>query len=287
MKGQKIRKDGLIIFLSFFMTLAVFFALPSHPSYAAISFVQNVGTAQSKTSGTTLQKTTVTVTGTNSIIVAFAMDPASGTVSCADSASNTYTKDVDISNGSSTSGVRTVIFSAHNVTALSSGSITVTHPTATARAMAIMEASGIAASYALDKTNSGTGTGTSPSSGTASIGYANELQIGAIGVEGPSGDTFTKGANWTTVQRLGTTGSLAAGNITINQEYVIVSSHVSYTADGTMGTSRLWAAAIATYRESCSADFSYRRKITLQSSQVVGGSDFTNFPALVSESGNW
>jgi len=37
------------------------------------------------------------------------MDPTSGTVSCGDSQGNAYTKDADVTNGSGTAGVRTVV----------------------------------------------------------------------------------------------------------------------------------------------------------------------------------
>src|SRR5439155_8447849 len=58
------------------------------------------------------------------LIVTIAVDPIASTVSVSDGA-NTYTKDADISNGSGTPGVRTLIFSAPVTTALN-GRITIT-----------------------------------------------------------------------------------------------------------------------------------------------------------------
>jgi len=117
--------------------LALCAALFAAPAAAQIAFVKNINVASSKTSGTSLA-ITVPVAGVavgNSIIVSFAMDPATGTVSRTDTASNSYAVDRDQLNGSGTSGVRAVILSAHNVTALASGdTITCTHPSVAARA---------------------------------------------------------------------------------------------------------------------------------------------------------
>src|SRR5437870_2819077 len=57
----------------------------------------------------------------NSIIVRVAMDPLTGTLSCTHTRSNSYAVDKDITNGSGTTAVRTVILSPHNVIALTSG----------------------------------------------------------------------------------------------------------------------------------------------------------------------
>jgi hypothetical protein len=94
----------------------------------------------------------------NRVIVSFAFNPASGTVSCSDSGGNSYAIDKDITNGSGTTGVRTVIASAHVTTALISGNtITCTHPSVTARALSANEFSGVAATSAIDKSASATG----------------------------------------------------------------------------------------------------------------------------------
>ena len=99
---------------------------------AAIAFVKNVGTASSKTLGTTLAVTLaagVNVPAGDSVFVTFAMDPGAGPVSCADSKGNVYSNDADVTNGSLTSGVRTLVFSAPMTTALAPGdTITVTTP---------------------------------------------------------------------------------------------------------------------------------------------------------------
>src|SRR5437870_13681195 len=106
--------------LNFLIVLPVFFASDAQ---AQIAFVKNIATNQSNSTGTSLA-VTVPSTGVavgHSIIISLAMDPASGTVSCTDTHGNSYVVDKDIANGSGTSGVRTVILSAHNVIALTSG----------------------------------------------------------------------------------------------------------------------------------------------------------------------
>jgi uncharacterized delta-60 repeat protein len=253
-------------------------AQPTDLAFGAISKVQDIGTANSKSAGTTLS---VIVSGGgviagHSIVVTFAMDDNSGSVTCSDTAGNTYTVDEDVTNAGE---VRTVIISSHNVSALSGGgTITVTHPSVTARAMSVAEFSGLAATSTFDQKQSGTGNSASPSSGaTPTTTVANELLIGAIGAEGPLGDSFTKGTLWdAALARDGTTGQGAASNITINPEYWVVSATGNYTADGTI-TSRDWAAAIATYKADPSiitAGASGNQTASMaipSSSQYVGG----------------
>src|SRR5437867_3588971 len=157
------------------LALGFFLALPKSEASAAIALAKNVGTNASQSSGTSLALSlTAGVAAGNTVIVTFAMDPAtcsagtcSGPVTCADSKGNTYSKDADVANGSSTSGARTVIFSAPVTTALvSTDTITVTHPSATARAMSVSEFSGLATTAALDKTASATNSSGTPSSGS-------------------------------------------------------------------------------------------------------------------------
>src|SRR5437763_658619 len=101
-----------------------------------------------------------------------------------DSKGNTYSLAADITN---VSNVRTVILAAHNVTALVSGdTITVTHPSASVRALSANEFSGLSPTSALDQTHTATGSSTAPSSGaTAATSEAAELLLGAMGVAGP------------------------------------------------------------------------------------------------------
>src|SRR5439155_2576958 len=174
----------------------------------------------------------------NTVIVTFAMDPDAGTVSCADSKGNTYSKDADQTNGSSTSGVRTVVFSAPVTTALASGdSITVTlQHNVVAKAVSAAEFSGLH-TVPLDKTATATGSSTAASSGsTAATAVPIELLVGAVGVETQSTETFTAGSGYTLLSRVGSaTGGSADLHITISPEFRTVAATGAYAADGALG----------------------------------------------------
>ena len=237
------------------LVLGLLLALWPAAAQATIARVKNIGNAGSTTAGTTLAVTVPTagVAAGNRVIVTVALDPASGTVSCADTKSNVYTKDLDVTQGSGTSGVRTVIFSAPVTTALVSGNtITVTHPSLAARAMNADEFSGIVASGALDKIASAVGSSTTASSGsTATTAQANELLVGAVGVETRS-EAFTAGSGYTLLASVSSSAAgTAANNVTIDYEARIVAATGAYVADGTLATSRQWAAGIATYEDAC------------------------------------
>src|SRR5262249_30368319 len=102
----------------------------------------------------------------DTVIITFAVDPSSGTVSASDTKGNTYTNDVDVADGSSTNGVRTVILSSRITTALTTtDSITINFPSAVAKAAAAYKVAGLVTSGTiLDKTHTGTGSGDSPDS---------------------------------------------------------------------------------------------------------------------------
>ena len=136
---------------------------------AAIAFVKNVGFDANTTTGTSISITVPAggVAFGHTVLVSFAMDPAAGAVSCTDSKGNSYRAVVDFANGSGTTGVRTVVFSARIVTALVGGNtITVTHPSVDARAVSINEFSGLGF---VDLTHTAAGFNGSPSSGSTAI----------------------------------------------------------------------------------------------------------------------
>src|SRR5207247_10537427 len=177
-------------------TLALLLPLAASEARAVIGFVKNIGTNSSATTGTTIA-VTVPAAGVatgDSVILTLAMADARGGVTATDSKGNTYSLAADITNASN---VRTVILAAHNVTALVSGdTITVTHPSASVRALSANELSGLSPTSALAQTHAGTGSSTAPSSGaTAATTEAAELLLGAMGVAGPISDTFTAGTN--------------------------------------------------------------------------------------------
>src|SRR5438876_5027592 len=188
------------------LAVALLFGLAASEARAVIAFVKNIGTSSSATTDTTIA-VTVPAAGVatgDSVILTLAMADASGGVTATDSKGNTYSLAADITNALN---VRTVILAAHNVTALVSGdTITVTHPSASVRALSANEFSGLSPTSALDQTQTATGSSTAPSSGAtaAATSEAAELLLGAMGVAGPISDAFTAGTNYTALTPAGT-----------------------------------------------------------------------------------
>ncbi len=222
------------------------------PLSATIGYVKNVGNNNSKTAGTSLA---VTVPGGgvargNLLAVYFAMDGDTTAPTCADTKGSVYTVGANAQFASpGTGNVRTTLFYAPVNTALVSGdTITVTHPSVTARAMSVSEFSNVNTFHTSAAT---TGTSTTPSSGNAATTVANTLLVGAIGAEGPVEDSFTPGGSYNAAPPTedGTTTGTAATNITMDPEYRVVGAAGNYPADGTI-TSRDWAAALAVFYNS-------------------------------------
>jgi hypothetical protein len=228
------------------------------PAHAAIGLPTNLGIQSSKTAGTTLSLTIAGgVPDGDSIIVTFAMNYSiAAGVSCADNRGNSYAVDVDaaqVPSGGGSSGVRTVVCSAHNVQGVTAGTIvTVTHPSVTARAMAALSVSGLAKTSPVDQTAAGaSGTGPLPSCNTTlpPTTFADELLVAAIGVEGPSGDTLTYPFAWTALVKSGTTGGSSSSNATVNRAYRIVSATGTYGVTGTsLSPPALWASGLVSYK---------------------------------------
>jgi len=115
---------------------------------------------------------------------------------------------------------------------------------------ALLEIANVAAASQLDQTAAATGSSTSPSSGaTSATTQAYEVVIGAIGTEGPGGDTQGSWSNgFQPIAYTGTTGGAAAANVSLSVGYKIVNATGAQTAAKTGITSRQWGAAVATYK---------------------------------------
>src|SRR5262249_26543764 len=152
----------------------------------SISTPVTIATGGTTSSGSTLTSSTFSqsVAAGNTLIVTVAMDPSSTSVTVSDGKGNTYTKDADVTNGSGTSGVRTLIFSAPITNALTtSDKITVTFGTSiAAKAVSVHVVGGLVSASLADQSHTGTGNSSSPSSGTTgTTAQADELLIGAVG----------------------------------------------------------------------------------------------------------
>jgi uncharacterized repeat protein (TIGR02543 family) len=219
---------------------------------AGISYIGDAGSNQSKSAGTSLAiATTGAVAAGDDIIITFVTDPA-GTVSSVSDGVNTYSQVIDVTNSTN---VRTMVYAAYNVSALPGGStITVTHASATARSAIVSVFRGLANSAVVDQTRTATGSASAVSSGaTSTTTQADELLIGAIGLEGPHGDAPSVWQNsFTFGPRLGTNfGSTGGGDTDVLAQmgWRIVGATGAYTAQiVNLNTSRDWAASIATFK---------------------------------------
>lgn len=227
----------------------------------AIGTPVSIGTAQNKTAGTDLVITVPAggVPAGAMIVVCWANDNNGGVNDNVDAISDTAGNSYDeglVGQGfvRNADGVNAGIAFALNVGALSSGN-TITlagNSGAAAKAAAAFYVTGIATSSAKDQGGTATGTDTTPSVSTsAGTTQADEITIGIVGTEGPSGDTFTQDASpayATPPVRIGTTGAAAASNITLAGGYFIETATGTKTYNPTLGTSRDWAAVIATFK---------------------------------------
>ena len=221
---------------------------------AGLSYIGNIGSTQSKTAGTSLAITTnAAVAAGDDILVTFATDPAGAVSSITDTAGNTYSQVVDVTN---TGNVRTLVYAAYNVTTLPSGStITINHTSVTARSAVASVFRGLASATVVDQTKTATGSTAAVSSGaTSTTTQTDELLIGAVGIEGPNYDAPSVWQNsFTYGPRLGTTFGTCTGggdtDITAQMGWRIVGSTGAYTAQTVnLNTTRDWAAAIATFK---------------------------------------
>jgi len=225
---------------------------------AGISFIGEVGKNWSKTAGTSLTVTTnAAVSAGDDILLVFAADEEGTVSSVTDGAGNTYELAVQIANDATgaAAGVITHIYAAYNVAALASGgTITINHTSVTARSAVVSAFRGLASSSVVDQTKTATGSAAAVSTGaTGTTAQADELLIGAIGLEGPNVDAPSVWQNsFSYGPRLGTSFGASSGDatdITAQMGWRIVGATGAYTAQIiNLNTARDWAAAIATFK---------------------------------------
>src|SRR5437870_4535143 len=229
-----------------------------------------IGTANSGNSTTTtLTQTGVTVAAGKTIFVTVAMDGGTQTVTVSDNGSggsNSYTKDADVTNGSGTTGIRTLVFSAPVTHALSSGTITIcsgaTAPACSGGTAVNMAATsfyfnGIVSPSPKDLCHTGTGNSTTPSSGItattctgttpATTSQADELLVGAVGMDSKQGN-LTAGNSFTNLTNSQDGGS-ASNQLQLQPAYLVVDAAGQYAATWTYNKPAApWAAAVVTYK---------------------------------------
>ena len=221
-----------------------------------------LGSANNKTAGTTLVITLSYIPAVGeTVLIAFGMDGATGTVSCTDNAStpNTYVVDVDKAAASpSSSNVRGCIIRAYIASNTSLTTITITHPSVTAKVVLAYGRHGVLQASPLDKTASAVGTTGNASSGaTATTTDACEVLFSMVVYESDS-NACSVGTGMTPDQEYNNTisatgGSGTASNLTIFAGFAIQTATNTQTGDFT-NPSTDWVACIATYK--CSGDSS-------------------------------
>ncbi|OYV95734.1 MAG: hypothetical protein B7Z73_02005 [Planctomycetia bacterium 21-64-5] len=246
---------------------------------SAIHEIQAFSSSQYQSGVTSLAVNVPTaIAAGHTVLVEVAIDNA-GTVSVSDSAGNTYTNDYDQSNGGGPN-VRTIVFRASGVKALAANStITVTVPSgSTAKAVSVMEFSGLSSSP-LDQFHQASGSATNVDSTKApNTTQANELLLGAIGVEASPSVSFTAGSGYTALSSAGTSGG--GNNEMILPEYDIESAIGGYNANGTLATKQQFEAEIVTYK----ADLTTQYAISSVPASATAGAAF-NITVTAEQSG--
>lgn len=231
--------------------------------------VQSIGNTQDKSSGPSIQMTTVggNVPVGDVIVVVVAKDN-SGTsdtdsgvefTQVTDGAGNVYTKARERVNGSPGAGNGAVaaIFFTKVTTQLNSGA------TITASFSVNITASAISAwRFTIGAGNvvsvEGGATGspeegtTTPSVTLSGLASGEYLWVAATAVEGPIGQGFTQDSDYTSMNRQGTTGGGVTTNMTINPAFRIFSG-TSDTYAPTLGTSSDLAQILVALKEAAPA----------------------------------
>ncbi len=213
-----------------------------------------LGTGNAKTTGVSPVVNNALTAGHRVIAVLAGDELISGSVEAVGAGASggtlTLVKDAEANNASN---VNISIWSAKVITTTGSGNIQCTGVDFVAKAMTVLSVSGLD-DTPLDKTASATGNGTAASSGaTATLTQADELVIGAIGVEDEIDDqtgVWDTGSGQVSgnEQETGTNGGGDASNISIYSAAQVVSATTAMTASNTGMDSIDWAAAIATYK---------------------------------------
>jgi hypothetical protein len=152
--------------------------------------------AVSAASGTTLGALFTSANAAGNSIIVVVGAGSNGTLSIADTASNTYLSAVS---GANSTTFEAQIFYATNIVSNAANTVTVTTTSSSSLAIQVYEVSGlIAQAGALGQNSSGSGTGATASTSNLSAGSPNSLIFLGVGV-GTTAEAITavSGTNWT------------------------------------------------------------------------------------------
>ncbi len=225
------------------------------PAWAAWTHVNSEGTSE-KVNDTSIVLNPGTNPAADSIVIVVCVtdNPGAGPAettfhTVTDDQSNSWTRLMEYDGGGANKGQSVASVWASKLSSAITGNITCTLGASQSAKVLIISEFTVAAS----KTFSSAGTArTSGASGTPSatisgLTSAEYLFIGALGVEGPSGDSHTEDADYTQNNRSGTTGGGAAGNITGNSARRVVTA-TGDTYNPTI-TSRDWVDILVALEE--------------------------------------
>jgi len=224
------------------------------PITGSSAFIKNVGTASSKTAGTTLAITVpdAGVSAGSTLIVRVAHEYTVGAPTMADSRGNTYTRDQSSPNGATT--MRASLFSAQINSRLEGGDtiLLTTSASTSVRVMTVDEFSHIIFTSPLDVKNSTSSAGSTTPGTTIPIVTTNadDMLIGMVAVLGPTDEGYTEDTiePWNGLSRSGTTGGAATSNVTVNGAYQAIGATGSHKYQPTLGVSESWIEIIAAYK---------------------------------------
>lgn len=211
----------------------------------AIAHVQTP-TADTTATATSTNQVLGTATAGNAIMVGWRYAGSGRTVTLSDNIGNTYTSNAieafDAADGSTVG-----IGYALNIGA---GSTTVTFGIsglAASLRMSVSEFSGVATSSAIDKTAGASGNSTTPASGSVTPTTNGQLFYAVC--HSGSATTYTAGTDFT----LNTAIPSGAGSQRLATERYIQPTAAAHNGNFTAGSSQLWAAALATFRDTAAA----------------------------------
>lgn len=222
----------------------------------------NRGSNNNKAAGTTLEVTlTGTVAAGRVLIVSFVSDNQGTTqgdttsVTCTDDQGNTYTRLFEYTKtaGSAADGVTLAAFYSVITTQLTtSDTVNLSFNNVIAKSASLEEWS-IAGTLTVKGSNTSGGTGTSPTVTLGSLASAEYLWIGAVGIEGPNGDTYTQDSDYSSsTTNHGTTGGGDASNVACRLGDRIYTGS-SDTFNPTLGTARDYATGLTALEDTGAA----------------------------------
>ena len=207
----------------------------------AIKLIQHVGKDAGSTTSSTLAFPANNTAG-NWIAVAIRAGRSGQLFTVTDTRGNTYRRAVQFNVTADTPNGDTLgIFYAENI-AGGANSVTVSDSiNGSALRFAILEYSGIASANSLDVTAAAQGTSAAPNSGTVATTAAGDLLFGVVVTSNAA--TYVAGTGFTVEDRVP-----AAPSTKLMDEDQIQTAAGNASASASLGTSDIWAAALAAFR---------------------------------------